>query len=125
MKSKKITIDSEILARKVIEGLIEKKGVDIVKMDLRKLKGAISDYFVVCTGTSDRHVQALSDSVEKMVREDLKEKPMHVEGHTQGEWILLDYFDVIVHIFQRDKREFYNLEDLWGDASFEKIEIKA
>ena len=89
-------------------------------MDLRKVESAICDYFVMCTGTSDRHTQALADSVMKVMGS-IKEKPVSREGYQLGEWILLDYISVIVHIFQREKREFYRLEDLWGDAKFKQV----
>lgn len=117
MKHKTITA-SELLANIAITGLQEKKGVKIVRMDLRNVNGAVTDYFVICSGTSDRHVQALGDSVEDTVRKELKEKPISREGRTAGEWILLDYVNVVVHIFQQEKRDFYNIEELWGDAEF-------
>lgn len=112
--------ESTQLADLTIKGLEEIKGLDIVLMDLRKVEGAICDYFVLCTGSSDRHVQALADSVMKMMKE-VKEKPVSREGYQLGEWILLDYISVIVHIFQKEKREFYRLENLWGDARFKQI----
>ncbi|MCB9234033.1 MAG: ribosome silencing factor [Bacteroidia bacterium] len=119
--ARKVRTELETLTNKIIEGLLEKKGTEITVMDLRKIPGSLTDNFVICTATSDRHAQALADSVEEMVRKDLKEKPMNIEGHARGEWILLDYFNVVVHIFLRTKREFFNIEELWGDAEFKEI----
>lgn len=118
----KIANEALALSDLVVEGLQEKKGVAIVRMDLRKVSGAITDYFVVATGTSDKHVQALAASVEDTIREKTREKPMNKEGYQLGEWILLDYTNVVVHVFQRDKRDFYRIEDLWGDGEIKKFD---
>ncbi len=107
---------SEDLSRLIIKGMEEKKGSDIVVMDLREVKGAVSDYFVICSGSSDTQIQAISESVEKEVKEGLDELPWRKEGYTNREWILMDYVSAVAHIFKQDKREFYALEDLWGDA---------
>lgn len=117
MKQRTIT-SSELLSEVVVKGLQEKKGLDIVRMDLRNVPGAVTDFFVVCTGTSDKHVQALAYSSEKLALEELQDKPMSISGYQAGEWVLLDFVDVVVHVFQREKREFFNIEDLWGDAEF-------
>ncbi len=113
---------AEILAMAAAKGLQEKKGVDIVVMDLRNLDVRMADFFVVCHGTSDKHVEALSGSVEEEVRKLTGEKPWHVEGLAKSEWVLMDYVNVVVHIFLGDKREYYGLEDLWGDAQIKKID---
>lgn len=117
----KTTTAAEILSRKVIEGLQDKKGQDIILMDLRNVNGAICDFFVICTGTSDRHVSALSESVEDLVRKELQDRPISRTGQQIGEWVLLDYVDVVVHVFQAEKRKFYDIEGLWGDAEIEAI----
>lgn len=116
------TTTSELLSEVAVKGLQEKKGLDIVRMDLRDADGAITDYFVICSGTSDRHVQALSKSVDEVIRKELKDKPINTEGYTTGEWILIDYVDVVIHIFQREKRTFYDIEGLWGDAEVKSYE---
>ena len=121
MKQKTIT-SSEILAEVAVKGLQEVKGMDIVVMDLRKVVGAVADFFIVCSGTSDKHVQALANSAEEFARKDLQDKPISVEGYQKGEWVLVDFVDVVVHVFQRDKRKFFNIEDLWADADFREIE---
>ena len=117
----KTAVTSLSLTDLAIEGLRDKKGLNIIRMDLKKSSGAITDYFVICTGTSDRHVKALADSVQDTVREQVRQKPLSVEGMQLGEWVLIDYVDIVIHIFLEDKRDFYSLEDLWGDAPIEKL----
>jgi ribosome-associated protein len=107
---------SEELGQLVVKGLQEKKGRNIILMDLRSVKNSIADFFVLCTGTSDTHVDALADSVEKEVYIKTHQDPWHREGKQNREWILLDYVDVVVHVFKSEIRDFYSLEDLWGDA---------
>ncbi len=107
---------SAMLAEIIIRGLQEKKGLEIVRIDLKNLKNAISDFFIVCHGTSRPHVETLADSVQKEVKLAIGAIPWHAEGYENSEWILLDYVDVVVHIFQEPKRRFYNLESLWADA---------
>lgn len=106
----------------VVEGLQERKAVEIRLLDLRKFKNAITDSFVICSGTSDTHIEALRDSVEKVVNDKLNLRPWKSEGSGAGGWVLLDYVDVVVHIFQRERRQFYGLEDLWGDADITEFE---
>ncbi len=106
----------------VVEGIIEKKGKNIVILDMTGIDNSICRYFVICEGDSNIHVDAVADSVDDYVREKLNEKPYHVEGRENAEWILIDYVDVIVHVFQRSVREFYNLEGLWADAKRTEIE---
>ncbi len=114
--------ETESLLNKIIEGLKEKKGTDIVILDLRKTKGAVCDFFVICNGSSTTQVEALSDSVVKTVRDNLNEKPWHIEGFENKEWILLDYVNVVVHIFLPEIRDYYGIEELWADADFAIIE---
>lgn len=118
---KQTVIDSKSLSEIAIEGLQELKGQRIALMDLREVGSAITDYFVICTGTSDRHVQSLAESVEKIMK-DHGERPIAVEGTQTGEWVLIDYVSIVVHIFLQEKREFFRLEELWGDARFTFIE---
>ena len=100
----------------VVEGIQEKKGKNITILDLTELEHTITDYFVICEGDSNIHVDAVSDSVEDYIRENLSEKPYHIEGRENAQWILLDYVDVVVHVFQHSVRDFYNLESLWADG---------
>ncbi|MFT6828595.1 MAG: ribosome-associated protein [Roseivirga sp.] len=107
---------SEELSQLIVKGMEERKAEDIKVLDLREVKGAISDFFIICSGNSDTQIQAIAESVEKEVKEAIKEFPWRKEGYTNREWILLDYVSVVAHVFKRDRREFYALEDLWGDA---------
>ncbi len=113
---------SKELVDAVVEGIQEKKGVNIVILDMTKIENTICEYFVICDGDSNIHVDAIADSVNEYVREKLNDRPVHVEGKENAEWILIDYVDVIVHVFQRSIREFYNLEGLWADAKRTEIE---
>jgi ribosome-associated protein len=123
MPVKKKKTESQILAETIINGIKEKKGKDIVSLDLSHLKNSICNYFIICHGTSRTQVEAIADSIENEVRKDLKEKPWHREGQENAEWILLDYIDVVAHVFQEKQRDFYQLENLWADA--ELIRIKS
>lgn len=113
--------ETERLVTTIIEGLQEKKGKQIVTLDLREIQGAICQYFVICEGSSPRQVSALSDSVWDHVVEQLKEKPLGAIGMREAQWIAMDYGTVILHIFLPELREYYNLEHLWEDAK--KTEI--
>lgn len=116
MKKTSRKAESELLVEEVINGLREKKGKEIVTLDLRKLDKSVTDFFVLCSGDSNTHVNALAGSVEHEVHKTLKDKPWHVEGTSGAEWVLLDYVNVVVHIFQRSTREHFNIEGLWADA---------
>ena len=122
MKKKSREVNSEQLVAEIINGLREKKGKDIVTLDLRNIGSSVTDFFVLCTGDSNTHVNALAGSVEEEVRKAIKDKPWHVEGTSNGEWVLLDYVNVVVHIFQRETREHYNLEGLWADAELKEYD---
>jgi ribosome-associated protein len=122
MVKKSESVSAEILSKYIVKGIQEKKGLDIVILNLKGIGNAIADYFIICTGTSDTQVDAISDSIEKEVSEGAKERPWHREGFQNKEWILLDYVNVVVHIFKSDVRSFYGLEDLWGDAKITEIE---
>ena len=113
---------SDILLETVIEGIREVKGIDTSILDLKKIETAVCKYFVICSGTSNTHVSSIADSVKKNVSKEVQEKPWHIEGLNTSEWVLLDYSDIVVHVFQEQTREFYRLEDLWGDAEIRTIE---
>jgi ribosome-associated protein len=122
MKGKKELIDSEKLCEIIVGGMKEKKAHDIVIMDLREVKNAIADFFVICSGTSDTQVDAISDSIEEFTFKHAKQEVWHKEGKENKEWILLDYVDVVANIFKMKTREFYSLEQLWGDAKLTEVE---
>ena len=114
--------ESQVLSDVVIKGLQELKGENIVYIDLSVVENAVCDNFIVCTGTSNTHVTALAGSAEKEVRKTLGEKPWKTEGFGNAEWIILDYVNTVVHVFQEESRNFYNLDGLWADAKITKIE---
>ena len=122
MRGKKELIDSEKLSEIIVEGMKEKKAQDIVVLDLRQVKNAITDFFVICSGTSDTQLDAISDSVEEFVFKYAQQEVWHKEGTENKEWILLDYVDVVANVFKKNTREFYSLEQLWGDAILTEVE---
>jgi ribosome-associated protein len=122
MVKKSEPVSAEILNKYIVKGIQEKKGVDIVILNLNNVDNAVADYFVICTGNSDSQMDAITDSIEKEVKEGIKERPWHREGFQNKEWILLDYVNVVVHVFRKDVRSNYGLEDLWGDAEISEIE---
>lgn len=118
---KKGTVDAELVREFVVQGMIEKKASDIVVMDLRKIPNSVSDYFIICSGNSDTQIDAISDSVEEEVFKNIKQHPWKREGKQNKEWVLIDYVDVVAHIFNKEKRLYYGLEELWGDAEITTI----
>ncbi|MBW7871499.1 MAG: ribosome silencing factor [Flavobacteriia bacterium] len=108
--------DSKTLIDNIIDSIQSIKGEDIVVLDLTGIENTFCEYFVLCTGNSNTHAASIAATVERKVRENSGEKPWHTEGIENAQWILMDYTTVIVHIFQREYREFYDLESLWGDA---------
>lgn len=123
MINKNIT-SSQNLAEAAIRGIQEVKGHEILSIDLRKINNSVSDFFIICHGTSHVQVEAIARSVEKIVYNGTGESPFHKEGKENAEWILLDYFNIVVHIFSEEAREFYNLEKLWADADVKQIEYQ-
>jgi ribosome-associated protein len=119
---KKRSDGAEVLVESVVKGIFEKKGQNVLKVDLRELENRITDYFIICHGSSKTQVDSISYSVEDIVRKEAGEKPMHVEGLENCFWVLLDYGDVVVHIFQEEYRNFYSLESLWADAHIDMLE---
>ena len=122
MAKKRKSASSEKLSEEIVKGMQEKKALDIVVMDLRKVKNAVADFFVICSGNSDKQLDAIADSVDEQVYKALKENPWHTEGKNNKEWMLLDYIDVVAHVFRKDRRDFYALERLWGDADIKEID---
>lgn len=112
---------SKILCESVVRGLQEKKGLDITVINLKKIPSAVADYFVICSGNSDTHIDALADAAEEMTFKESKSKVWKREGRDKRDWILLDYVNVVVHVFKKEVREFYALEKLWGDAQITRI----
>ena len=108
--------NSQVLCDAIVEGMQENKAKDIVVLDLREISNSVCDFFVICSGESSTQVDGISTSVTRHTRKELSEKPWHIEGKTNSEWVLLDYINVVAHIFYKDARPFYDLEDLWADA---------
>ncbi len=122
MAKKKVNNDD--LIANIIKGIEEVKGNDITILDLRKIDNTVSDYYIICNGNSNTQVNAIVNSIQKVVSKELKDKPWHVEGSENAEWVLMDYVNVVVHVFQKHIREYYNIEDLWGDAQIISLENK-
>lgn len=114
--------NTEKIVNKIIEALQDTKACRIVKIDLRKIENCFCRFFVVCHGTSSTHIAGLADAVEEKIQEELKEKPLHIEGLSGSQWVVLDYGDVITHIFEKEQRDFYQLEDFWADAKLTYIQ---
>jgi len=119
---KKKVGDQARLVEAVIEGIQEVKGKDIVHLDLRDVRNTVSDHFIICHGDSSTQVGAILRSVEKIVLEKTGQKPWHTEGANNAEWLLLDFVDVVVHIFNKEKRYYYALEELWADGARKSYE---
>lgn len=108
--------DSKVLCDAIVEGMQENKAKDIVVLDLREIHNAVCDYFVICSGESSTQVDGISSSVVRHTRKELSDKPYSIEGKSNREWVLLDYVSVVAHVFYKETRAFYELEDLWADA---------
>jgi len=121
MAKKRKTSSAEKLTKAIVSGMQEKKAQDIIIMDLRHVKNAVADFFVICSGTSDKQLAAIADSVEEEVSKEMEENPWHREGRQNKEWMLIDYINVVAHIFRKDKRNFFALEKLWGDAEITEV----
>jgi ribosome-associated protein len=113
--------ETEQLLNAIVEGIQRKKGQEIIKIDLRKINHTECKYFIICHGNSGTHVDAIAHSVEDTVEELLNESAWHKDGYRNSIWILLDYADIMVHVFQKESRSFYDLENLWADAHIELI----
>lgn len=122
MVKKRKGVDSETLSDVIVKGMQEKKASDIVVMDLRKIKNAVADFFIICSGNSDKQLDAISDSIDAEVFKKFQENPWHTEGKNNKEWMLLDYINVVAHVFRKDRRAYYALERLWGDADITEVD---
>jgi len=120
MQKRKASAD-ELIAL-ILHGIEEVKGLDINILDLREIDNTVCDYFVLCNGTSNTHVNAIVNSIQKTVSKAIHDKPWHVEGSENAEWVLMDYVNVVIHVFQKHAREYYDIEGLWGDAKVTLVE---
>ncbi len=114
--------NADLLISVIISGIEDVKGKEITILDLREIENTVCDYFVICEGTSNTQVNAIVNSIQKKVSKELKDNPWPVEGSDNAEWVLIDYVNVVVHVFQKHVRDFYDIESLWGDAKTTMIE---
>jgi len=114
--------NADQLITTIVAGIEDVKGKDINILDLREIENTVCDYFIVCEGTSNTQVNAIVNSIQKKVSKETKDKPWHIEGMDNAEWVLMDYVNVVVHVFQKHIREYYDIESLWGDAKTTLIE---
>ena len=119
--AKKNTSPDELIAT-IIAGIEDVKGKEITILDLREIENTVCDYFIICEGTSNTQVNAIVNSIQKKVSKELRDNPWHVEGSDNAEWVLMDYVNVVVHVFQKQIRSYYDIESLWGDAKTTVIE---
>ena len=112
----------KILAEWVVKGMQERKAKNISLLDLRNIPNRVSDFFIICDAESGTHVNSIAESIDQMVKKNTGEKPFHTEGWENSQWILMDYVNVVAHVFLRETREFYNLESLWADAEVQEYQ---
>lgn len=120
----KVKAETEKLKEAILEGITNLKGKNITIIDLESIQHTECSYFIICHGTSSTHVDSIAKSVESSVKENLKTDVWHRDGYRNAIWILLDYGDIMVHVFQQEARDFYNLEGLWADAKIKSIEVE-
>ena len=118
---KNISSPDELISL-IVQGIEDIKGQNISLLDLRNIENTVCDYFIICNGNSNTQVNAIASSVQKNVSKNIREKPYQIEGVENAEWVLMDYVNVVVHVFQKHKREYYDIENLWGDAKITEIE---
>ena len=115
-KETALKTSKEVLKDTIITSIQDKQGEDIISLDLTNVQDSVTDYFIVCHATSTTQVKAIADNVIKKVKDELGEQAWHKEGLTNLEWVLIDFVNIVVHVFKKEAREFYQIEDLWGDA---------
>ncbi|WP_297983783.1 ribosome silencing factor [uncultured Chryseobacterium sp.] len=114
--------EKQLLIDKIVEAIQDTKGEDIKIFDLSNIENSVAETFIICSGNSNTQVSAIAGNIEKKVRNEIKERPWHVEGTDNAMWVLVDYVSVVVHVFQRETREYYDIEELWGDAKITNVE---
>ena len=113
---------TDALIASIISGIEDVKGKEISILDLRDIENTVCDYFIICEGSSNTQVNAITNSIQKKVSKELHDKPWHIEGEDNAEWVLMDYVNIVVHVFQKHIRDYYDIESLWGDAKTTLIE---
>ena len=119
--TKNISSPDELISL-IVQAIEDIKGQNISLLDLRNIENTVCDYFIICNGNSNTQVNAIVSTIQKNVSKNIREKPYHIEGVENAEWVLMDYVNVVVHVFQKHKREYYDIENLWGDAKITEIE---
>jgi len=114
--------EKEQLTEKIIEAIQNTNGEDIQILDFSEIENTVAESFIICSANSNTQVAAIAGKIERKVKEDLHDTPWHIEGQETALWILLDYVSVVVHVFQKHIREYYDIESLWGDANVIKVE---
>lgn len=114
--------NADLLISTILNGIEDVKGKEITILDLREIENTVCDYFIICEGTSNTQVNAIVNSIQKKVSKATHDKPWHIEGTENAEWVLMDYVNVVVHVFQKHIRDYYDIESLWGDAKTTIIE---
>lgn len=114
--------NADLLITTILSGIEDVKGKEITILDLRDIENTVCDYFIICEGTSNTQINAIVNSIQRKVSKELKDNPWHVEGSDNAEWVLIDYVNVVVHVFQKHIRQYYDIESLWGDAKTTMIE---
>jgi len=114
--------NADQLITTILSGIEDVKGKEITILDFRDIENTVCDYFIICEGTSNTQVNAIVNSIQKKVSKEIKDNPWHVEGSDNAEWVLIDYVNVVVHVFQKHIRQYYDIESLWGDAKTTVIE---
>ena len=117
-----IKSEKQLLINTIIDSIQDTKGEDIRILDLTNIENAAADYFIICSANSNTQVNAIAGNIERRVRNELKDRPWHTEGEENALWVLVDYISVVVHVFQKHIREYYDIEDLWNDAKVTMIE---
>ena len=117
-----VQVDAQRLSQIVARGMLEKKAEEVVILDLRNVQTAVADFFVIGSGSSNRQVESISEAVDEVVFKETSMSPWHIEGRQSNEWVLIDFIDVVAHVFQDDVRRHFALESLWGDAKVEVIQ---
>ncbi len=123
VKKKTKTKPQTLLIESIIEAITDKKGKDPIILNFTKLNGTICDAFIICHGASRTHTEALAKNIDEVVKKNTGQDPWHREGFENAEWILIDYGDIVVHIFQEERRKFYKIEQLWADAEITKVDV--
>lgn len=121
MKVNKKTSKGNLLDA-IIEGVLQKRGKAIINLDFKEIENTVWSNFIICHGDSNIQVEAITDSVKETVANEIDQKPWHIEGLENARWVLMDYGDILVHVFKQEFRDFYKLEELWADAKIEKVD---